>query len=160
MNCTADVRADSCEVWAPTQNAQDAQQKARSLTKLTDEAIQVHVPLIGGAFGRRLSTDYVAEAVQVSQAVQAPVQVLWTREDDIRHDLFHPLSYHYARANVDEPDRLQIKDYNAQGAILTTYFRSVGNIPDAFVHECFLDELAAASIEAMTSHARRLELDD
>jgi isoquinoline 1-oxidoreductase beta subunit len=145
MNCTADVRAERCEVWAPTQNPQDALQVARSLTGLPNEAITVHVPLIGGGFGRRLSTDYVREAIQVSQAVGGPVQVVWTREDDVQHDLFHPLSHHLVNGALDEPDRVTVRDYRASYVVPTTYFRSVENIPDAFVHECFLDELAAAS---------------
>ncbi len=102
VNCLADVRADSCEVWAPTQNPELAKRVARSLSRLPDEAVTVHVSLIGGGFGRRLEADYVAEAVRISQKVGAPVKVMWTREDDIRHDFYRPASYHWLKAGLDE----------------------------------------------------------
>ena len=145
MNCVADVRAGSCEVWAPTQNPQEAKQRAVSITGLPADAVKVNVTLIGGGFGRRLEVDYVAEAVQVSQAVGAPVQVVWTREDDVQHDFYHPLSHHYVSGGVDEPKRPAIRSYAARTVIPTGAWRAVTNVPDAFVRECFLDELAAAS---------------
>jgi isoquinoline 1-oxidoreductase beta subunit len=144
MNCVADVRADSCEVWAPTQDPQAAKQRAVAITRLGRDAVQVHVPLIGGGFGRRLQVDYVGQAVQISQAVRAPVQVVWTREDDMQHDFYHPLSYNYASASLDDPGRLAVRSHSAQRPIPTGPWRSVGNMPEAFPHECFLDEVAAA----------------
>jgi isoquinoline 1-oxidoreductase beta subunit len=143
MNCLADVRHDRCEVWAPTQNPQDAKQRARTITGLPSDSIHVHVPLIGGGFGRRLAVDYVEQAVKISKAVGAPVKLMWTREDDIRHDLYHPLSYNYVRASLDDPGRFTVRSYKAQG-VPTGYWRSVTNIPDALAHECFLDEMAVA----------------
>ena len=144
MNCVADVREDSCEVWAPTQNPQEAKWRAVSASRLPEDAVKVNVTLLGGGFGRRLGVDYVTEAVQVSKAVGAPVQVVWTREDDIQHDLYHPLSYNTASAKLDAPGRLAVRSYPARTPIPTGYWRSVTNVPEAFAHECFLDELAAA----------------
>ncbi|MGE5140542.1 MAG: xanthine dehydrogenase family protein molybdopterin-binding subunit, partial [Rudaea sp.] len=100
MNATADVRGDRCEVWAPTQDRQLAQRTAMKLTGLPAAAVEVHVPQIGGGMGRRLMVDYVAEAVQVSKVVSAPVQVMWTREDDLQHDYYRPVSYHYLRVEA------------------------------------------------------------
>ena len=91
LNCTADVRADSCIVWVPTQDPQAAKDRAVAITRLPADAVTVNVTLIGGGFGRRLEVDYVEEAVSLSQAAGAPVQVVWTREDDMRHDYYHPL---------------------------------------------------------------------
>ncbi len=83
MNCTAYVHNGICEVWAPTQSPQDVQRAAASIAKLPVDKVIVNVPLIGGGFGRRLQTDYAQEAVRVSVAVNAPVQVVWTRDDDL-----------------------------------------------------------------------------
>jgi isoquinoline 1-oxidoreductase subunit beta len=97
-NCVADVRADGCEIWAPTQNPQIAQRLVRQALGVPTT---VHVTLLGGAFGRRLEVDYAVEAAHVSKAAGAPVQVVWTREDDIRHDFYRPATYHMLRASLD-----------------------------------------------------------
>ncbi|MCJ7711950.1 MAG: molybdopterin-dependent oxidoreductase, partial [Chloroflexi bacterium] len=144
MNCTADVRADRCEIWAPTQVPKEARERAEEITGLPPDAIQVHVTFIGGGFGRRLQVDYVAEAVQVSQAVGGPVQVAWTREDDIRGDYFHPFTYHRAQASLDQPTLPDVQTYGSPRSVPTGAWRSVGNVPDAFVRESFLDEMASA----------------
>jgi len=145
MNCTADVRADHCTVWAPTQDPQNAQKKAAAVTRLPQEAVTVYVPLVGGGFGRRSNVDYVGEAVGVSQAVGAPVQVLWTREDDIRHSPLHPLSVTYASTPLGGSWRPSTHDYTGEGSLPTTIWRSVTNVPQALAHECLLDEFAAAT---------------
>src|SRR5437764_1901020 len=78
QNCLADVRADRCVVWAPTQNPQDVQEHVqRAIGRPTD----VNVTNVGGGFGRRLEVDFAVEAAETSKAVGAPVQVSWTRED-------------------------------------------------------------------------------
>jgi isoquinoline 1-oxidoreductase beta subunit len=145
MNCTADVREDSCEVWAPTQNPGDAQATVEWLTRLPGEAIGLRIPLIGGGYGRRLQVDYVNQAVQVSQAVGAPVRVVWTREDDIQHDYYHPASLHHISANLERPGnaRLRSEAFESEG-IPTGAWRSATNLSPAFVQECFIDEVAAA----------------
>ncbi len=100
MNCTAHVQATHCEVWAPTQHPQAAQQVASTVSGLPLEAITVHVTLAGGGFGRRIETDFVVEAVQISKAIGAPVQVVWTREDDMQQDFYRPASYHQLSASL------------------------------------------------------------
>ena len=89
MNCTADVRADGCEIWVGTQAPDRAQEEAARLLGIDPDKVRVHVPLMGGAFGRRLFVDYVTEAVELSKAAGAPVKVLWTRSDDTKHGYFH-----------------------------------------------------------------------
>ena len=91
MTCVADVRADSAEVWAPTQDRASALNAAR-ISGLPADRITVHVPLIGGAFGRRLQIDYVTEAVSISKEIGLPVKLFWTREDDMQNDYYHPPS--------------------------------------------------------------------
>src|SRR5216117_2275241 len=89
MNCTAHVRDGRCEIWAPTQNPQGVQRAAAQLTRLPVEAVTVHVTYLGGGFGRRGGpTDYATEAVEMAQKITGPVQVVWTREDDIQNALY------------------------------------------------------------------------
>jgi CO/xanthine dehydrogenase Mo-binding subunit len=90
MNCTAHVKKNRCEIWAPTQNQDGAQEVAARVTGLGYDRIVVHTPFVGGGFGRRVPVDYVAEAVEISKAIQAPVKVIWTREEDMRNDFYRP----------------------------------------------------------------------
>jgi isoquinoline 1-oxidoreductase beta subunit len=155
MNCTADVRADRCEIWVPTQNPQAVLSKASFLSGVPIRATRVNVTLIGGGFGRRLemspggsvppAADYVAQAVQISKAVGAPVQVVWTREDDLANDLFHPISVYRVSASLDDVKSLRQERFEAGKNVPSGYWRSVTNPPDAFAHECFLDEYATAT---------------
>lgn len=106
MNCTADVRADRCEIWAPTQNPQGTQSTAAQITGLPIEAVTVHVTLLGCGWGRRSRTDFVEDAVETSKAVGAPVQLLWTREEDMQHDYYRPAVHHRLTGAVDAGGRL------------------------------------------------------
>ena len=101
LNCTADVRSDSCEVWASTQGQSAAFQAAIGITGLKPEQVKVHTLYMGGGFGRRARNDYVAEAVEVSKAVGAPVQLTWMREDDMQQDWYRPASYTHFAAGLD-----------------------------------------------------------
>ena len=106
MNCVADVRAESCEIWVGSQNPQAAQNSAASILKLPKEKVIVHVTLIGGAFGRRLVNEYVEEAVKISKAAGVPVKLLWTREDDMQHDNYRPASHHVLNGAIDKNGKL------------------------------------------------------
>lgn len=90
MNCTADVRADGCDVIAPTQFQTFVQFTAAKITGLKPEQIRVQTTYLGGGFGRRAEQDFIAEAVELSKAMHAPVQVTWSREDDMQHDFYRP----------------------------------------------------------------------
>ena len=93
MNCTADVRADSCEVWVATQIQTAAMGAAAKITGLPPDKIQIHTMYLGGGFGRRGGDDFVGEAVEISKAIGKPVKLTWSREDDMQHDLYRPASY-------------------------------------------------------------------
>jgi isoquinoline 1-oxidoreductase beta subunit len=145
MNCTADVRSDSCEVWAPTQTPQLAKSTATGLAGLPSSAVRLHVPRVGGGFGRRLQVDYVRDAVEISRVVGAPVKVISSREDDIRHDYYHPLSVHHISADLTSPGLPQIRSQTyGEWDRITGAWRAVSNFTEAFVRECFLDEMAMA----------------
>ena len=94
MNCTAIVRPDSCEIWAPTQAQAGTRNTAAQITGLPTESIKLNTMYMGGGFGRRGGTDYVSEAVEIAKAMPGtPIKLTWTREDDMRHDLYRPASY-------------------------------------------------------------------
>jgi isoquinoline 1-oxidoreductase subunit beta len=93
MNCTADVRADSAEVWAGTQIQTAAMGITAKITGFHPDKIQIHTLYLGGGFGRRGGDDFVGEAVEISKAIGKPVKLTWSREDDMQHDLYRPASY-------------------------------------------------------------------
>lgn len=101
MNCIADVRADSAELWAPTQSADRVRASVAQTLGLPESAVTLHVPMIGGGFGRRLQGDYATEAALLSKALGAPVQVVWSRDDDMRNDYYRPTSHHALMGAVD-----------------------------------------------------------
>jgi isoquinoline 1-oxidoreductase beta subunit len=91
MNCTVHVTPASCEIWVGTQVLSRAQAVGMKLTGLPAEKVIVHNHLIGGGFGRRLEVDYVAKAVRIGQHVDAPVKVVWLREEDMHQDVYRPV---------------------------------------------------------------------
>ena len=102
MNCTVAVRKDSCEVWVGNQVIARAQATAAKTTGLPLEKVVVHNHLIGGGFGRRLEIDGVTRAVQIAMHVDGPVKVVWTREEDIQHDMYRPYFVDRMSAGLDE----------------------------------------------------------
>ncbi|MEK6756053.1 MAG: xanthine dehydrogenase family protein molybdopterin-binding subunit [Bacteroidota bacterium] len=185
MNCVADVRTDRCEIWAPTQAPQPAQGEAARLLGLPMDKIKVNVTLIGGGFGRRLQTDFVADAVKVSKAVGAPVQVVWTREDDMQHDWYRPCTYHVLRAGLDNNGwpvawlhrivgpssrglavggstppyavpNFQIDSHVKETGVPIGAWRSVGPSQNGYVVESFIDELAHTAKKDPFEYRRKL----
>jgi isoquinoline 1-oxidoreductase subunit beta len=118
MNCTAWFKPEgTLEIWAPTQSPSEAYGVARNLTQSRverglkkiknaifdgyDDSISVNTTLLGGGFGRRLKQDFVSEAVQIAEHFQQPVQLVWSREEDVQHDYYHPLTAHEMKAVLD-----------------------------------------------------------
>jgi isoquinoline 1-oxidoreductase beta subunit len=101
LNATVDVRKDKVEAWIATQAPDWAQGTIAEAAGVPPPAVTVHTTLMGGGFGRRFTADFVAEAAQVSKAVGAPVQLLWTREDDMQHDFYRPAAMHRLTAALD-----------------------------------------------------------
>ena len=91
MNCTVHVTPNSCEVWIGTQAIARVQQYAAKAAGLPTEKVTVHQHLLGGGFGRRLEADMAESAVRIGKHVDGPVKVVWTREEDIRHDIYRPV---------------------------------------------------------------------
>jgi isoquinoline 1-oxidoreductase beta subunit len=91
LNCTVHVTPDSCEVWVGSQVISRAQSDAAKAAGLPLDKVTAHNHLLGGGFGRRLEADMVATAVRIAKNVDAPVKVVWTREEDIQHDIYRPV---------------------------------------------------------------------
>src|SRR5919198_5830462 len=102
MNCTAYVRPNGgVDIWAPTQFQTGAQGLGAKIGGVAPERVKVHTTYLGGGFGRRFELDFIAEALETSKAVAAPVKVIWPREDDIRNAQYRPASRHDLRAGLD-----------------------------------------------------------
>jgi isoquinoline 1-oxidoreductase beta subunit len=101
MNCTVQMTKDGCDVWVGTQVQGLTQSAVMKLTGLGREQVRIHNHLLGGGFGRRLEYDGTVRAVQIAQQVRGAVQVIWTREEDIQHDLYRPYYYDRLSAGVD-----------------------------------------------------------
>ena len=100
MNITIHARSNECEVWAPTQSPDWVQDTVAQVLGMPKEKVIVHTTLMGGGFGRRYMADYPAEAAQIAKAVGKPVQLVWTREDDMTHDFYRPAACHRMQGAV------------------------------------------------------------
>jgi isoquinoline 1-oxidoreductase beta subunit len=101
MTCTARITADGCDIWVGTQVITRVQSAVAEATGLPAARVRVHNFLMGGAFGRRLETDYAVQAAMIAKQVDFPVKVIWTREEDFQHDVFRPLYVDKLSAGLD-----------------------------------------------------------
>jgi isoquinoline 1-oxidoreductase beta subunit len=143
VNCTADVRSDSCEIYGPLQSPGSAWWLAQTITGLPAEAINVRMARVGGGFGRRLISDFAAEAVYISKAIGAPVKVVGSRESDMRNDYYRPAGRYRLRAGLDGNGNLIAWDHRAVTTSRNLYWQSDG---PAWETEVFPDELPAGFI--------------
>ena len=102
MNCTVDLREDGCDLYVGTQVPSFAQGAAAKLTGLPPEKVKVHNHFLGGGFGRRLEVDFIAQAVAFAKQVKQPVKFVWTREEDVQHDMYRPYYYDRLAATLDD----------------------------------------------------------
>jgi isoquinoline 1-oxidoreductase beta subunit len=105
MNCTVHVQEDGAQAWVPSQGPEWAQQAVALLAKLPLDKVTVHTTFMGGGFGRRYTVDWVTEATQVSMRMKAPIQLVWTREDDFSYDFYRQASMHRLRGALDADGR-------------------------------------------------------
>jgi isoquinoline 1-oxidoreductase beta subunit len=172
MNCTAWLTVDGCEVWVGTQSQEGARHTAAAVSGLPLRKVRVHSQYLGGAFGGRLESDVVADAVELARATGWPVQVLWTRADDMQHDHYRPPFRARLRALLDddgwplawwqrgagaevvgeawakcayEIPHLHTEFVPVDTPLPAGAWRSVGAGQDAFAVESFIDELAHAA---------------
>jgi isoquinoline 1-oxidoreductase subunit beta len=122
MNTTALVSDGRCEVWSPNQVQRRAQAAAAAGSGLPPEKCIVHTTLLGGGFGRRLEVDYVQEAVEIAKAVHVPVKLVWTREDDIQHDFYRPMSVNTVRGLLNQGQLVSLSHQVVQPSWLRRWF--------------------------------------
>jgi isoquinoline 1-oxidoreductase subunit beta len=101
MNFTADVRKDSVLLYGPTQFQQLAVGTAAAIAGVKPEQVTMRTTFLGGGFGRRIDVDFIAQVVEISKAVGAPVKLIWSREDDMKHDFYRPIALHTMSAGLD-----------------------------------------------------------
>ena len=113
QNCTAVYREDgSLELWAPSQNPRGGRQLIAETLDIPESDIHINLERIGGGFGRRLRHDFMVEAAWIAREVGRPVQLQWTREDDMRHDFYRPAAWHDFRAGIDDEGRMIAFDHH------------------------------------------------
>jgi len=127
LSCTVHVRKDSCDVWAGCQVQGRARGTAAEVTGLPLEKVTFHNYLLGGGFGRRLEHDYVTQAVRIAKEVEGPVKIVWTREEDVQHDVYRPYYYDRMAAGLDARGKIAGWTHRIVGSSLFAHF-----LPAAF----------------------------
>ena len=122
QNCTAWAKADSLEIWAPTQSPDMAQVAAAKATDYALSDVKVNTTFLGGGFGRRINQDFVAEAAAISEAVQQPIKLIWSREEDTQRDWYRPSSYHKLSASLDNEGNISGWNHQMAGSGVFDYF--------------------------------------
>jgi isoquinoline 1-oxidoreductase beta subunit len=146
QNCVAWVQENKCTVIGPIQMPGGASRLAGQLTGIDRLNIDVRMTRLGGGFGRRLTADYAGEAVMISKAVRAPVQVVWSRTDDLRHDFYRPSGLHHLRAAVDASGRVIAWTHRLASA--SKYYRRDNVKPEEqWTAELYPDDFPARLVE-------------
>ena len=146
QNCYAYVEANSCHIIAPTQMPSGSSRSAAAVTGISRENIRVDMTRVGGGFGRRLTTDYVAEAAMISKHTGWPIKLQWSREDDIKNDFYRPAGLHEMQAGLDNSGK--VTAWTQRLASASKYYRRP-DMPDdeLFGAELYVDDFPRRIID-------------
>ena len=182
MNCTAWVRDGMCDLWLGTQNPLEFARDAGNAIGIATRKVTVHNQYLGGGFGRRLVSDIAVQSARIAAQVHYPVKLIWSREEDIRHDHYRqasisrfqaaldadgaPLAWHNHYINKHHPrkaahipyaiDHQRIVHTNSKSHLPWGYWRSVDHSLHAFFTESFIDEMAVAAVRDNYEYRREL----
>jgi isoquinoline 1-oxidoreductase beta subunit len=156
MNCTADVQNGRCDVWVPTQSQTASQEAAAAASGLPLNAINIYTTYLGGGFGRRGEADFVTDAVETSKAIGKPVQVIWSREDDIQHDYYRPITYVRMSGAVDSTGKPIVF---MQRIVQQSLLKRVGALPPTGVDFISVDGAATLTYDIPNIRVEYTEAD-
>ncbi len=141
MNCTVRITGNRAELWVPSQAAGLSQEIAHEYSGIDRDNIVVNTTLLGGGFGRRANQDYVAEAVSIAKAAGVAVQLVWSREDDMRNDFYRPAAVARLQAGVDDQGRIQTWSAKRAGPNIMSYMvdEAAGAILPEFMPQGFVE---------------------
>ena len=138
QNCTAHFSDGKVVLWAPTQNPGPGARLVAATLGIPERNVTVNITRVGGGFGRRLRSDFMAEAAWISKRVGAPVKLIWNREDDIQHDFYRPAGFHFFKGGLDSAGGLvAFRDHfvtfsrNVRGAVFEFLFARPGGPADS-----------------------------
>jgi isoquinoline 1-oxidoreductase beta subunit len=132
VNCTVDVRKDACDIWVGIQVMSRAQAVAAELAGLPPEKVTVHNHMLGGGFGRRLEVDFIAKAVEIAKQVEGPVKIIWSREEDIQHDMYRPYFYDRLHAGLESNGMPVAWSHRICGSSVVARYFSQHNLKDGY----------------------------
>ncbi|CAJ0698082.1 Isoquinoline 1-oxidoreductase subunit beta [Ralstonia edaphis] len=160
INCTAQVTSDGVHLWAPTQVATLAQLVAARAAGVSGDKVQIDIPLIGGGFGRRLESDFIGQAVTIATKTEGrPVQVIWSREEDVRHDFYRPHAIARLKARVENGKVMAIASRSAGQSILAGELDRLFGAPSAGIDRYTAEGLFDLPYEIEHEHIAHLAVD-
>jgi len=150
QNCTALMHESGrLELWAPSQNPKSGRALISKTLGIPEQQIHVNITRIGGGFGRRLRSDFMVECAWIAREVGRPVQLQWSREDDIRHDFYRPAAWHHFKAGLDDNGRMTAFDHHfvsfgrngspVSGAGLSPNHYPAGLVPDFRLRQSLIE---------------------
>lgn len=160
INCTAQVTQDGVHLWAPTQVATLAQLVAARAAGVSGDKVHIDIPLIGGGFGRRLESDFISQAVTIATKTEGkPVQVIWSREEDVRHDFYRPHAIARLKARVENGKVTAIASRSAGQSILAGELDRLFGAPSAGIDRYTAEGLFDLPYEIEHEHIAHLAVD-